>query len=300
MINDLHPLRNDQLRIAIEKLVSNFRGKKWDVREFRDMNEFSSHPSAILSDDSYSVFVKLSRAANGQEQFETELAGLRLLSDLSGVLIPTPIGNIPVEGGVIMILEGVQAIDQTPKQWRQIGQTLAQIHRIKGGQFGLEMHNYFGPLYQDNRPLPDWPTFYAERRLWPRLMGAINAGNIPTELIRQVEKLILRLPELCEPEVIPTLLHGDAQQHNFISTESGVVVIDPAVYYGHPEMDLAYVDFFHPIPEDIFIGYRQELPIDSGFSERRELWRLYGYLAVVEVEGAPYLHKLATAVQKYL
>ena len=299
-MNDHHPLWNDSFRTLAERIVSEYRGKKWAVREFKDMDEFSSHPSAILSDGSYSVFVKLSTAANGQEQFETELAGLRLLSELSGALIPTPLGNFPVDGGVVMILEGVEAIDRTPEQWRQIGRTLARIHQNKGKQFGLDTHNYFGPFYQDNRPLPDWPTFYAERRLWPRLIGAINAGHLPTDAIRQVENLILRIPKLCDASVIPTLLHGDAQQHNFNSTKQGAVVIDPAVYYGHPEMDLAYVDYFHPVPDDLFAGYQEVLPIDPGFVERRELWRIYGYLAVVETGDASYLPKLMDAVRNYL
>jgi fructosamine-3-kinase len=95
-------------------------------------------------------------------------------------------------------------------------------------------------------------------------------------------------------------LHGDAQQNNFISTEDGAVVIDPAVYYGHPEMDLAYLDYFQPVPGDLFHGYKEEMPIDPGFAERRDLWRVYGYLACVEVEGAPYLPLLTDAVRKYL
>lgn len=295
-----HPLFNDSFRQFAERVVSEYRGETWEVKEFRDMHKFSSHPSAVLSDGSFSIFAKLSTVANGQDQFETELAGLRLLSKLSGALIPTPLGNFPVDGGTVMILEGVQAIDRTPEQWRQIGRTLARIHQNKGKQFGLDTHNYFGPFYQDNRPLPDWPTFYTERRLWPRLMGAINAGYLPTDVIRLVEKLILRIPELCDSEIMPTLLHGDAQQHNFISTAEGAVVIDPAIYYGHPEMDLAHIDFFHPVPNDLFVGYQEILPIDPGFTERRELWCIYGYLAVVEAGGASYLPNLITAVTKYL
>jgi protein-ribulosamine 3-kinase len=298
--NHIHPLLDDRLRIAVEGLVSAYRSEEWKARDFKDMNEFSSHPSAILSDGSYSVFVKLSNAANGLEQFETELAGLHLLSELAGIQIPTPIGNLPVDGGAIMVLEAIQAVERTPKQWKQIGRALAQIHRIKGEQFGLETHNYFGPLYQDNRPLDDWPTFYAERRIWPRFMGAINAGNMPTDIIPMMENLISRLPELCGPAILPTILHGDSQHHNFITTEQDAVVIDPAIYYGHPEMDLAYIDYFHPMPDDVLDAYKDELPIDPEFPERRELWRIYGYLAAVEVEGASYLPKLIDVVRKYL
>lgn len=295
-----HPLAMEPLRTQIEQAVSKYRSTSWTVRTIRDMNDLSSHPCAILSDGSYSVFAKFNAAANGLGQFETELASLRFLSEVSGVRIPTPIENILVDGGVVMILEGIQAVDRTPKEWREIGHALAQIHQVKGEVFGLHLNNYFGPFYQDNRPMNDWPTFYAERRLWPRFVGAINAGNLPSDVIHQLETLIRHIPALCSHNIVPTLLHGDAQHNNFISSPTGAVVIDPAIYYGDPEIDLAYLDYFHPMPDDVFLGYQEVLPIDPGFHERRDLWRIYGYLAVVEVEGASFLPQLVNAVQKYL
>ena len=292
----LHPT----LRIRIEQLVSAHTGRKWSVATAHDMTDFASHPCAILSDGGYSVFAKFSDAANGQEQFEIELAGLRFLAAHASVRTPTPLGVLAVEGGSMLVMEAVEAVERGPQQWRQIGQALARIHKVKGTRFGLETHGYFGPLFQDNTPTDDWPAFFAERRLWPGLRLAVDSGNLPSETTRQVEKLISRVPGLCGPEVAPTLLHGDAQQNNFISTEAGAYVIDPAVYFGHPEMDLAYVDYFQPVPEDVFDGYRDELPIDPGFPERRDLWRVWGYLAVVTVEGTSYLGKLTEAVEKYL
>jgi protein-ribulosamine 3-kinase len=293
-------LLSEPYRLPVEQLVSEYYGQRWQVKEFRDMLEFACHPSAIFSDGVYSVFVKLSEAAHGLDQFEVELAGLRLLSERAGVLIPTPIGIACVPGGVILVLEAALAVERKPRQWRDIGRTLAQIHQIKGDRCGLDTQGYFGPLYQDNRPMQDWLTFYTERRLWPRLTGAIDSGNLPTDIIRQVEKLILRLPQLGIPESVPTLLHGDAQQNNYISTERGAMVIDPSVYFGNPEVDLAYMDYFQAAPEDVFLGYQEVMPIDPGFSERRELWRVSAYLAAVEVEGVVHLSKLIGAMRKYL
>jgi protein-ribulosamine 3-kinase len=292
-------LANAPLRVPVEQVVSEHTGRPWTIHTARDMSDYACHPCAILSDGSYAVFAKFSDAANGLEQFEIELAGLRLLRDRTGILIPTPIGIMPVPGGTILVLEAIQAVDRAPRHWRQIGQTLAQMHKIKGDRFGLETNGYFGPQYQDNTPASDWLTFYAERRLWPGLRLAIDSGNMPPELIRQVEALISRLPELCGPETVPTLLHGDAQQNNFISTDKGPVVIDPAVYYGNPEVDLASLDSFQPVPEDVFDGYREVLPIDPGFWERRDFWRIRLYLAAVAVEGPGHLGRLAGAVQKY-
>jgi protein-ribulosamine 3-kinase len=264
------------------------------------MTEFACHHGAILSNGAYSVFAKYSEAANGLEQFEIEVAGLRLLSERSGVLTPHPIGIVPGPGGCILVLEAIEAVPRTPRHWRQIGRTLARIHQIKGDRFGLETDGFFGPLPQDNTPADDWPTFYVERRLRPGLKRAIDSGNVPPDVIRQVETLISRVPALCGPDIGPTLLHGDAQQNNFISTELGAVVIDPAVYYGHPEMDLAYVDYFQAVPDDVYDGYQEELAIDPGFRERRDLWRVWGYLAAVTVEGPGHLGRLTGALQRYL
>ena len=295
-------LINDSLRVPLEQFVSEQTGRPWKVNESKDLADFACHPAAILSDGSYSVFAKYSEAVNGLEQFEIELAGLRFLSERSGVLTPTPVGIFSVRGGgSILVLETVQAVDRTPRHWRQIGQTLARIHQNKWDRFGLETNGFIGPLPLDNTPTSEWATFYIERRLWPGLRLAIDSGNMPPNAIQQVERLIARFPGLCGPEPVPTLLHGDAQQNNFISTDMGAVVIDPAVCYGNPEMDLAFIGIWsQAVPEDVLDGYKEEQPIDPGFRERIDLWRVWGYLGGVTVEGSRHVGKLMEAVQKYI
>jgi protein-ribulosamine 3-kinase len=284
----------------LEQTVSKYLGHPWKLQESRDMTEFACHPCAILSGCSFSVFAKFSDAPNGLEQFEIELAGLRLLSGRAGILTPSSIGVVPVPAGSLLIMETVQAVERRPRQWREIGQTLACLHQVKGDRFGFDSNGYFGPLYQDNTPADTWLEFFKDRRLLPGLQMAVVSGNLPDDLVGKVEKLVKRLPEICGREVVPALLHGDAQQNNFISSPQGAVVIDPAVYFGHPEMDLAYVDYFQPVPGEVFEGYQELLPIDPGFWERRELWRIWGYLAAVTVEGAGYVSMLKRAVEKYL
>ena len=293
-------LLNPLLREPVEQAVSEYYRCDWRVQTFSDMNDFASHPSALLSDGARTVFVKLSEAAHGLDQFETELAGLRLLSERAGILTPSAVGIVAVEGGVILVLEAVEAVERSAHEWRDLGRTLARIHQVKGECCGLERQGYFGPLYQDNRPMPDWLSFYIERRLWPRLIGAIDSGHMPAEVIRQVEKFITRISGLDIPEVQPCLLHGDAQQNNYISSRQGTLAIDPAVYYGNPEIDLAYIDYFQPVPQEVFAGYQEICPLDPGFGERRDLWRAAAYLAAVEVEGKAHLEKLSQAIRKYL
>lgn len=288
------------LNRPLEEAVSRHRGRTWLARDIRDLSEFACHPCAVISDGAASVFAKYSDAPDAVHQFEVEQAGLEYLSARAGVLIPTPVAILPLETGALFIAEALDEVDRGPLQWRQIGRTLARIHHIRSDQCGFHMKTYFGPLEQDNTPTEDWATFYRERRLLPFLKLAVDSGNLSRDMALQVEKVIRRLPELCGPAVSPRLLHGDAQKNNFISTRQGACVIDPAVYYGHPEVDLAYIDYFESVPWDVFAGYREEMPIDAGFDQRRNLWRIHGYLAAVAVEGREYCFRLANAIRDYL
>ena len=218
----------------------------------------------------------------------------------AGVLIPEPIGIVSVEGGALLVMEALAAIERGPREWGEIGATLARIHRVKGVACGFDASGFFGLLTQDNTSARTWADFFAQRRILPMLKMAVDSGHLPLAVTLDVERLIPRLPDLCGPETTPALLHGDAQQNNFISTGRGTFVIDPAVYYGTPEIDLALLDAFQPVPETVFEGYRDERPIDPGFYERRDLWRVPLHLAVVALEGPGHLNRLTNALKKYV
>ena len=295
-----HPLLTDTYRPVIEEIVSAHLNRTWRIQDIRDMKDLASHPALLLSDEENTVFVKLSTAANGLEQFEVEWSGLELLAERAGVLTPKGIALHSIgDAGTIMVLEGLGEIERGPQQWREIGYTLAKIHQTKGTFYGLERQGYFGPLYQDNRPMDNWVDFYTERRLYPRLMTAIDGGYLSSNDIRQIETLISRLPQLMGDDLDPVLLHGDAQGNNYVSTAAGAVVIDPAVYYGPREVDLSYVDFFAPVPDDLLAGYAEILPIPQGLAETKELWHLYAYLAIVSFEGM-WKDRLMAVVKKFL
>jgi fructosamine-3-kinase len=191
--------------------------------------------------------------------------------------------------------------------WHRIGCALARLHQVHDTRFGLaSFDGFFGPLPQDNRPVGSnrWVDFYTQRGLVPQLRRAVDCGHLPPGLAADVQRVIGRLPALCGPQPRPSLLHGNAQQNNVVSTPSRAVLIDTAPSFGHPEIDLAMLDYFQPVPAAVFDAYREVAAIDAGFAERRDLWRLAGYLAVVAVDGAtPFgrriLIRLTDAVRRY-
>ena len=307
-----HPLLDCSVVAAVEGAASAHLGRRWVSRGFTDLSERASHPCGVLHGSPFSVFAKLGVTADAREQFTAELDGLRLLSRAARIRTPVPVasGVVSVAAWSLLLFEALPERPPAAREdgdWASIGHTLAALHQARRREFGLAgPRGFFGPLPQDSRPVPAnrWADFYAERRISPLLRAAAGSGYLPADLAAVVGRVAARLPALAGPEPRPSLLHGDAQQHNFVSTSGGAVAIDPAPYYGHPEVDLAQVDFFGPVPGDLFAAYREVAPVDPGFAGRRELWRLPTYLAVIAVDGAsPFgrecLTRLAAAASRY-
>lgn len=296
----MHPLQRPAVVRSIERAASAHGGRRWTATGFTVLDGRASHPCGILRGDPFSVFAKLDPA--GPAPFEAELAGLTLVGH--HVLTPAPIGVIETAAGWALLLESIPEVPppaRTGAQWRSVGRSLARAHQVHDDRFGLaEFNGFFGPLPQDNRPADRWADFYAERRLVPNLRSAVDSGHLPPDLAHGVDRLIPRLPTLCGPEPRPSLLHGDAQQNNLLTTASDAVWVDVAPYFGHPELDLALLDYFAPVPAAVFDGYRDLTPIEPAFPDRRELWRLYAYLAVVTVVPLPgFLDRVARVIARY-
>ena len=305
-------LLDPAVRAAVQQAAAAHGGTHWTSTGFTDLADRAAHPCGIFHGRPFAVFAKLSTATDASAQFTAELAGLRLLHDMAGVNVPVPVadGVIPVPPSAHLLL--FEALPErppdarTPADWRSIGRALATLHAVPGPAFGLSSNGFFGPLPQDNAPVRpnNWTIFYTERRLLPHLRLATDSGHLPATLAAGIERIIARLPALAGPEPRPALLHGDAQQHNFVSTPAGAVLIDAAPYFGHPELDLALLGYFDPVPRHVFDGYAELRPIDDGFPERRELWRLFAYLAVVSATddtpfGRQFLARLDQAVTSY-
>jgi protein-ribulosamine 3-kinase len=307
-----HPLLDAQVTLAVQRAVSLHLGQDWSIGGFTDLNDRASHPSGIFRGQPFSVFAKLDLGGDAGEKFQAELSGLTFLRDHGRMATPTPIGTglVSLDHGFLLLTVALSERppqDRTGDDWRAIGHTLASVHHVHGTRFGLEeLNGFFGSLPQDNQPVASnrWIDFYTERRVVPLLRSAVDSGHLPLDLAAGVERLVQRLPALCGPEPQPTLLHGDAQQNNFISTDAGAVVADVAPYFGHPEIDLALVDYFHPVPDAVFDAYRDVAPIDAGFAQRRDLWRVFVDLACITVEDTPFdryaLTRLAATSRRYV
>jgi fructosamine-3-kinase len=175
---------------------------------------------------------------------------------------------------------------------RRFGEALADLHRESTspfGGFGLGEDNYLGRLPQHNTPHARWPDFYRECRLLPQITLAQTAGRLPSERERSLMRVVERLEVLLDGvESRPALLHGDLWSGNFLRADDEAAVIDPAMYYGEREMEIAFIELFGGFPSGMLPAYRAAYPLDSGYERRRPLHQLYPLLVHLNHFGETY------------
>jgi fructosamine-3-kinase len=74
--------------------------------------------------------------------------------------------------------------------------------------------------------------------------------------------------------------------------------LDPATYYAHAEVELAYVDWTDTFGDAFFERYDARRGVAPGFDERRDVYALYPLLVHVYYFGDPYPDELATTLDR--
>ncbi|GAA2838323.1 fructosamine kinase family protein [Kribbella solani] len=83
------------------------------------------------------------------------------------------------------------------------------------------------------------------------------------------------------PAQPPALLHGDLWHGNLLpGPDGGPAMIDPAVYYGWPEADLATLLIYGNLSGDFFTAYEEVHPLTPGWRERAPLLHLRELLSI--------------------
>ena len=242
------------------------------------------------------VVIKLNIANKYPKMFEKESKGLQLLS-ASKFKIPLPIANGKYENHDYLILEYIKPGKEI--NWEKFGENLANLHQITNENFGLDYDNYIGSLYQKNSFENTWEGFYCNNRLLFLIEKARDLKLLTKYECDKVEKLCNQLNSLL-PKTSPSLIHGDLWSGNLIcDLENNPVLIDPAVYYGHPEMDWAMLCLFGNYPNIAFEKYNEIIKLEPGFNERKELHQLYPLLVHLILFGNSYYSSVMNIITKY-
>lgn len=192
----------------------------------------------------------------------------------------------------LLVMDYIEAADDIDDRAQEhAADLLAGLHALRADAFGFECDTLIGGLTQPNPPTARWLDFFRDRRLLYMGRQALDAGRLPRCLMARLETLAGRLERWIEEPAHPSLLHGDLWTGNILVHRGRVVgFVDPAIYYGDPEIELAFSTLFGTFGRPFFARYGEHRPLRPGFfEERRDLLNLYPLLVHVRLFGGTYV-----------
>ena len=201
----------------------------------------------------------------------------------------------------------MEYLEAAPKQadfWEVFGRELCAMHRADpakwtpGGRYGFLHDNYIGAGEQNNTVKDSWIAFFRDCRLAVQFKQAERYFS--AQDLRAMERLLSNLDRYLFEPAHPSLLHGDLWGGNFVTGPDGhAALIDPAVYVGCAEADLAMTELFGGFAPAFYDSYREAGGIDAGYADRRDLYNLYHLLNHLNLFGESYRGEVLRIVRRY-
>ncbi|MGB5697383.1 MAG: fructosamine kinase family protein [Polyangiales bacterium] len=247
--------------------------------------------------DGTSVFVK-TNPNPPRAMFDAEARGLRWLAEAGAIRVPRIIA-VSDEQPAYLALELLVPARRRENFDEELGRSLAALHAFGAPSFGLDHDNFIGRLRQSNACAEDWASFYWVSRLEPQLRLATDRGLIDASTRARFDRLRRSLGERVGPPEPPSRLHGDLWGGNLHIDDAGrPCLIDPAVYGGHREVDLAMMQLFGGFRERVFAAYEEAWPMAPDASARVPLYQLYPLLVHVNLFGGSYVSSVISALDR--
>lgn len=247
------------------------------------------------------LFCKINSVSRFPQLFQKEAKALRFLALQNNLKTPQVLHYIETDAYQVLIMEWIDSGPTTERFWKAFGCQLAALHSITNNNFGWEEDNYMGSVVQHNKWTADWPSFFSSQRLLPLAKQCLRQKLLATTHITALEKVCDKLGNIFNPADRPALLHGDLWSGNFMcSSKEEPVLIDPAIYFGHPSVDLAMTTLFGGSDKAFYEAYQYHSPFPSNYQEQWSVCNLYPLLIHLLLFDSSYRPQIEQIVRKFI
>lgn len=255
--------------------------------------------AAVLKTNEGDFFIKWNNKDKYPLMLEKEAISLEILAKFNVINVPDVILYDTTEYYQFLLLRYISSSKKIDNFWLDFAEKLANLHKQSSPKFGFEFDNFIGSLYQSNKELETWPKFFTEERLLPMIKLARNSQKISSSLIKRFERFFYKIDEIF-PKEQPALIHGDLWNGNFMIDENGeACLIDPAIYFGFREMDIAMSKLFGGFDYTFYGAYNDFYPMEKGWEERVDYCNLYPLLVHVNLFGGSYINSVERILSKF-
>ncbi len=284
----------------VKKAIENVLGKETRVFGLHHFGGGSINQTYKVITDKGAFFIKAHETAEIPRMFKMERNGLVVLAQSCSLDVAKPIGCCEIENYSFLIIEWIEQAPESPDFWSNLGEGIAELHLQTTKFFGLSEDNYFGSLLQSNNRLPNWGEFFVKNRLRPMVKQATENCFFDDKTIALFEKYY-EIVERAYPVEKPSLLHGDLWRGNIMTNSHGLpCLIDPAIFYGHRELDIAMTQFVNVFPPAFYEAYQAIYPLQPDWDIRKDFAFMYYNLAHLNSFGISYLPVVESNLYKWV
>ena len=176
---------------------------------------------------------------------------------------------------------------------------IIKIHSITNDKYGFDFDSQIGGLKQSNQFSFNWVSFFREKRL-NMIFEKINSSKpMPSFINKQIEKLLKNLENHIPKNPNISLLHGDLWSGNILFNNGKLVgLIDPGIYFGHNELEIAYLTWFNYVDKNFLNYYSNFIKIDNYYFSYEPIYQLYSSLLNVHLWSREYIKDTERLLKK--
>lgn len=255
----------------------------------------------IILNNKKSLFLKFNFNSSN-DMFIKEAHGLAELRKAAAIRIP----EVLLFDSFFLLIEFIESGEKLKNFYEDFGRKFAQLHKFTQSEFGFYEDNFIGSNPQKNiagdSEKTDWTKFFFNKRILFQYKLAEKNGYASSELKKGIFALENKIEKILEgSSEPPSLLHGDLWGGNYLIDENGEpCLIDPAVYYGHREADLAMTKLFGGFNDNFYKSYNEIYPLSEGYSYRENIYKLYHILNHLNLFGSGYYSHAISLIKSYM
>ena len=281
--------------IGIKKLLNN--KKIVDSKLLSD--SFGINCVRISTDDKEKFIVKYYKDINNKfNAINAEAKNLNYLNNLNLKYFP----RLYAKNGDYLVISFFENNELKPNEARDdLIKAVVSIHSFYDDKYGFDFSTQIGGLKQENTRSGNWVDFYREKRL-SYIYNLINISKpMDSSINNKIESLLKKLGNFIPNNPKASLLHGDLWEGNILFYNKKFVgFIDPGTFYGHNELEIAYLTWFNPnfIKNGFLNEYNNFIKIDKEFKNYEPVYQLYYSLLNVHLWDRKYITDVKRLLNK--
>jgi len=201
-----------------------------------------------------------------------------------------------------LVIQYLENDNEKPdKTNRDFLEAIVKIHSVSNDLYGFGFNTQIGAIEQLNNYENSWSNFYATKRLNPIFELANSQNNMGSDINDKIYFIIKNIKNFIPDKPPALLLHGDMWDGNILFNNYKFVgFIDPGSFFGHNEMEIAYLRWFKPkfIDSDFLEKYNDYIPLEKNYLEYEFIYQLYYALCNVALWDISFIKEVKKLINK--